>query len=149
MKLNPDAAGMDEGRLARLGEHLQGRYVDAGRIAGCQVAVVRHGEPAYFASFGSMDLERKRPVADDTIWRIYSMTKPITGVALMTLYERGAFQLSDPVDRFIPAWKDLKVEETDANGNKTLVDPQRPMTVKDLLMHMSGLGWGGRMAIRS
>ena len=141
MKLNPDAAGMDEGRLARIGEHLQGRYVDAGRIAGCQVAVVRHGEPAYFASFGSMDLERKRPVADDTIWRIYSMTKPITGVALMTLYEQGHFQLDDPVHRFIPEWRDLKVRERTADGQERLVDPQRPMSVRDVMMHMSGLGY--------
>ncbi|HZU16012.1 MAG TPA: serine hydrolase domain-containing protein, partial [Candidatus Dormibacteraeota bacterium] len=149
MKVNPDAAGLDAKRLERITEHLESRYIGPGKIAGAQVAVSRHGQLGYFRSFGLADRERSKPVTEDTIWRIYSMTKPITGVALMSLYEQGAFQLSDPVDRFIPAWKDLKVEETDANGNKTLVDPQRPMTVKDLLMHMSGLGWGGRMAIRS
>ena len=141
MKLNPDAAGMDGRRLERIAEHLQGRYIDTGRIAGCQVAVVRHGETAYLGSFGLADRERGRPVDDDTIWRIYSMTKPITGVALMTLYERGHFQLDDPVHRFIPEWRDLKVSEPDGSGGRRLVDPQRPMSVRDVMMHMSGLGY--------
>ena len=150
MKLNPDAAGMDGRRLERIAGHLQGRYVDAGRIAGCQVAVVRHGETAYFASFGLADRERGRPVEDDTIWRIYSMTKPITGVALMTLYEQGLFQLDDPVHRFIPEWRRLQVSEPDGSGpdgsgpdgrGRRLVEPQRPMSVRDVMMHMSGLGY--------
>jgi CubicO group peptidase (beta-lactamase class C family) len=97
----------------------------------------------YFRSFGCRDLERALPVTEDTIWRIYSMTKPITGVALMSLYERGTFQLTDPVTRFIPEWRDLKVRERAADGSERLVDPARPMTVRDLLMHMSGLGFGG------
>ncbi len=71
------------------------------------------------------------------------MTKPITGVALMSLYERGMFQLSDPVTRFIPEWRDLKVRQRAEDGSEQLVDPQRPMTVRDLLMHMSGLGFAG------
>jgi CubicO group peptidase (beta-lactamase class C family) len=143
MKVNPVGAGLDEGRLERITEHLQHRYIDAGRIAGCQVAVSRHGHVGYFRSFGRRDLERSVPVEEDTIWRIYSMTKPITGVALMSLYERGMFQLSDPVTRFIPQWRDLKVREQAADGAERLVDPQRPMTVRDLMMHMSGLGFGG------
>ena len=143
MKVNPGGAGLDEGRLERITEHLQQRYIDAGRIAGCQVAVSRHGHVGYFRSFGRRDLERSVPVEEDTIWRIYSMTKPITGVALMSLYESGMFQLSDPVTRFIPQWRDLKVREKAADGSERLVDPQRPMTVRDLMMHMSGLGFGG------
>jgi CubicO group peptidase (beta-lactamase class C family) len=95
MKVNPAGAGLDERRLERITEHLQARYIDAGRIAGCQVAVARHGQVGYFRSFGARDLERAAPVEQDTIWRIYSMTKPITGVALMSLYEHGMFQLSD------------------------------------------------------
>ncbi|HXZ64255.1 MAG TPA: serine hydrolase domain-containing protein [Streptosporangiaceae bacterium] len=143
MKVNPAAAGLAEPQLDRITEHLQDRYIDAGRIAGCQVAVARHGQPGYFRSFGHRDLERGLPVEEDTIWRIYSMTKPVTGVALMSLYERGLFQLSDPVTRYIPQWRDLKVRERAADGTERLVEPARPMTVRDLLMHMSGLGFGG------
>ena len=143
MKVNPAGAGLAERQLDRITEHFQSRYVDAGRIAGCQVAVARHGQVGYFRSFGCRDLERALPVTEDTIWRIYSMTKPITGVALMSLYERGTFQLTDPVTRFIPEWRDLKVRERAADGSERLVDPARPMTVRDLLMHMSGLGFGG------
>jgi CubicO group peptidase (beta-lactamase class C family) len=143
VKINPDAAGMDGARLDRIEEHLRSRYIEPGKIAGCQTAVVRHGQLAYFSSLGMMDRERGKPVTDDTIWRIYSMTKPITGVALMTLYERGHFQLSDPVHRFIPQWRNLKVGERASDGSTRLVDPQRPMTVRDLMMHMSGIGYGG------
>jgi CubicO group peptidase (beta-lactamase class C family) len=143
MKINPAGAGLDERRLERITEHFQARYIDAGRLAGCQVAVARHGHVGYFRSFGAADLERSAPVGEDTIWRIYSMTKPITGVALMSLYERGMFQLSDPVARFIPEWAGLKVRERAEDGSERLVDPQRPMTVRDLLMHMSGLGFAG------
>jgi CubicO group peptidase (beta-lactamase class C family) len=143
MKVSPFGAALDERQLERITEHLQHRYIDAGRIAGCQVAVARHGHVGYFRSLGCRDLERSLPVEEDTIWRIYSMTKPITGVALMTLYERGMFQLSDPVTRFIPQWRGLQVRERAADGSERLVDPERPMTVRDLMMHMSGLGFGG------
>jgi CubicO group peptidase (beta-lactamase class C family) len=142
MKIDPDGAGFDAGRLERITEHLTRRYIEPQKIAGCQTVVARHGEVGYFSSLGSMDLERGKPVADDTIWRIYSMTKPITGVALMTLYERGHFQLDDPIHRFIPEWRDLKVAEKTADGSKRLVEPERPMSVRDALMHMTGLGWG-------
>ncbi len=142
MKIDPAAAGLDERQLERITDHFQDRYIDAGRIAGCQVVVARHGHVGYFRSFGQRDLERSAPVEDDTIWRIYSMTKPITGVALMTLYERGMFQLADPVSRFIPQWRDLKVRERTDDGER-LVEPRQPMTVRDLLTHMSGLGFAG------
>src|SRR5579884_552421 len=142
MKVNPDAAGMDARRLERITEHLQERYIGPGKIAGCQTAVVRHGQVAYFSSLGSMDLERAKPVAEDTIWRLYSMTKPITGVALMTLYERGFFQLDDPVHRFIPSWRDIKVREKGSDGEARLVDPRRAPTVRDVMMHTSGVGYG-------
>ncbi|HEV3225382.1 MAG TPA: serine hydrolase domain-containing protein [Acidimicrobiales bacterium] len=142
MKIDPDGAGFDAGRLDRITEHIQRRYIDPQKIAGCQTVVFRHGAVGYFSSLGSMDLERDKPVAEDTIWRLYSMTKPITGVALMTLYERGAFRLNDPVDRFIPEWRDLKVKERQPDGSTRLVEPERPMTVRDALMHMTGLGWG-------
>jgi len=140
--VDPDAAGLDAGRLERIDEHVLRRYIEPGKIAGCQVAVARHGQLGYFRSFGARDRERDKPVTADTIWRIYSMTKPITGVALMTLYERGLFQLNDPVHRFIPEWRALKVREL-TEGSSRLVEPHRPMSVRDLLMHMSGLGFAG------
>src|SRR5437868_14659691 len=100
MKINPDGAGLDERRLERITEHIQERYIDAGRIAGAQVAVSRHGQVGYFRSFGARDLERGKPVEEDTIWRIYSMTKPITGVAVLRLFESGLLLLDVPVPRF-------------------------------------------------
>jgi CubicO group peptidase (beta-lactamase class C family) len=144
VKVNPDAAGLDAERLERITRHFDRRYITPGKIAGCQVAVARRGHLGYFRSFGSMDLERGKRVNEETIFRIYSMTKPITGVALLTLYEQGEFQLNDPVHRFIPEWKDLKVREKSEDGSSRLVEPQRPMSVRDLLMHMSGLGFAGR-----
>ncbi len=137
MKVDPEGAGLDSRQLSRIGEHLRARYVEPGKIAGCQVTVARHGTVGYFESFGMMDRERERPMAEDSIFRLYSMTKPITGVALMKLYERGHFQLGDPVHRWIPEWRDLKVKSGGA-----LVDQDRPMSVKDALMHATGLGWG-------
>jgi CubicO group peptidase (beta-lactamase class C family) len=146
MKIDADAAGFDAIRLEHITDHFSRRYVEAGRIVGGQALVARHGSVGYFRSFGLMDRERDRPVRDDTIWRIFSMTKPITGVALMTLFERGMFQLSDPVARYIPSWTEMKVSERAEDGAKVLVDPQRPVTVRDVLMHMSGVGWGGQDA---
>jgi len=134
--------GLDEARLERIGEHLVTRYVEPGKVAGCQALVARGGQVAYSRSFGLADRERGTPVRDDTIWRIYSMTKPITSVALMTLYERGLFQLTDPVHRFIPEWRGVKVCELDGAGGDRLVEPERPPTVRDVLTHTSGLGYG-------
>ncbi len=142
MKIDPDGAGLDARRLERITEHFEKQYIQPGRIVGGQVVVSRHGSVGYFKSFGSMDRERAKPVVDDTIWRIYSMTKPITGVALLSLYEKGLFQLNDPVHRYIPEWRDLKVKERGPDGERRLVDPKRPMSVKDVMMHMSGLGFG-------
>lgn len=140
-KVVPEAAGFDAERLARVDEHLRTRYIEPGKIAGCQVAVTRHGQLAHFTSLGSMDRERQRPVQDDTIWRLYSMTKPITGTALLTLYEKGLFQLSDPVHRFIPAFRDMKVTEK-RGDERVLVDAERPISVRDAMMHMTGIGYG-------
>lgn len=146
MKVDPSAAGFDAARLSRIDDHLRSRYVEPGKIAGCQIVVSRRGQAAHSSSLGSMDRERGKPVYDDTIWRLYSMTKPITGVALMTLYERGSFQLSDPVHRFLPEWRDVLVKERTESGTAHLVPPKREMTVRDLLMHMSGIGYGPKTA---
>ncbi|HLM63451.1 MAG TPA: serine hydrolase domain-containing protein [Acidimicrobiales bacterium] len=144
--VHAEDAGFDATRLARIDDHLRRRYVDAGKIAGCQVAVVRHGRLAHHSSLGVTDLERGTPVADDTIWRLYSMTKPVTGVALLSLYERGRFRLSDPVERFIPEFRGLQVQERAEDGTKRLVDPERPMSIRDAMMHMTGIGYGPRDA---
>lgn len=142
MKIDAVAAGLDESRLGRIGEHLRSRYLDAGKIAGAQVAIVRCGHIGYFESFGDRDRERSLPVADDTIWRLYSMTKPITGVAMMTLYEQGHFQLNDAVDRWIPEWKGMTVSEDDGNGGTRVVPADRAPTIRDILSHTSGIGYG-------
>lgn len=136
------AAGLNEARLERIGEHLRSRYVESGKIAGCQVAVVRHGRLGHFSSYGQMDRERGVDVGDDTIWRLYSMTKPITGVAMMTLYEQGHFQLDDAIDRWIPQWRDMTVRQVDADGNEQIVPAERPPTIRDVLSHTSGIGYG-------
>jgi CubicO group peptidase (beta-lactamase class C family) len=146
MKVNPDAAGFDADRLQLIDEHLRRSYVDPRKIAGCQVVVVRRGQIAHHSSLGAMDLERDRPVLDDTIWRLYSMTKPVTGVALLTLYERGLFQLTDPIHRFLPEFRDMKVKERLEDGSRRLVDAEQPITVRDAMMHMTGIGFGPRGA---
>jgi CubicO group peptidase (beta-lactamase class C family) len=133
---------MSSARLERITEHFESNYVAPGKIPGCQITVVRGGHVAYTRSLGLMDRERERPMRDDTIFRIYSMTKPIASVALMQLYERGMFQLNDPVQRYLPAWSDLRVGERQPDQSLTLVKPRRPMNVRDVLMHMTGLPGG-------
>lgn len=142
MNVDAAGAGLDEGRLERIGQHLRTRYIDPAKIAGAQVAVVRGGVVGYFESFGVQDRERAVPVADDAIWRLYSMTKPITGVAMMTLYEQAHFQLDDPVDRWIPEWKNMTVREADPNGGSRIVPAHRAPTIRDILTHTSGIGYG-------
>jgi CubicO group peptidase (beta-lactamase class C family) len=139
VKVDPEGAGFDPGRLERITEHFERRYVTTGKIPGCQVAVSRGGKVAYWRSLGLMDRERSKPVEDDTIWRIYSMTKPITSVALMQLYELGQFQLADPLHRYIPEWEHLRVGELQSDGSVRMVDQVRPVSVRDALTHMTGL----------
>ena len=139
MAAEPDAAGMDGARLERITRHFETNFIEPGKIAGCQIAVIRHGRVAYQRTLGLMDRERARPMADDTIFRIFSMTKPIASVALMQLYERGMFQLTDPVSRYIPAWRTQMVGVVGDDGSIDLVKPERPMNVRDVLMHTTGL----------
>jgi len=146
VKVDPGLAGFDAVRLARIDEHLRTRYVEPGKIAGCQVLVSRRGQVALSSSIGSMDLERSKRVYDDTIWRLYSMTKPITGVALLSLYERGRFELSDPVHRFLPEWRDVMVKERAPDATAHLVSPTCPISIRDVMMHMGGIGYGPRSA---
>ncbi|WP_293904051.1 serine hydrolase domain-containing protein [Phenylobacterium sp.] len=135
--------GLDATRLERIGEHLERNYIGPGKITGCQVSVARHGHIAYLKSFGQMDRERNKPTRDDTIYRIYSMTKPITSVALMTLYEQGYFQLNDPVSRYVPSWKAHRVWVSGEGDDMVTEAPGRPITFRDVLSHTAGLTYGG------
>lgn len=140
--LAPRQAGFAPERLERITAHLERNYIQTGKIAGCQTLVARHGHVAYFRSLGLMDRERNRPMADDTIFRIYSMTKPITSVALMTLYEQGYFQLNDPVYRVIPEWRDHAVYVSGEGASLQTRAPTRPMTFRHVLSHTGGLTYG-------
>ncbi|MGE5596636.1 MAG: serine hydrolase domain-containing protein [Hyphomicrobiales bacterium] len=143
MATAPESLGFAPGRLDRITGHIERNYIQPGKIAGAQVLVARHGETAYFHSFGCRDRERQAPMTDDTIFRIYSMTKPITSVALMTLYEQGHFQLNDPVSRVIPEWRDQKVWVSGEGDAMELADPEQPMTFRHVLSHTGGLTYGG------
>ncbi len=110
LKVEADAAevGFDPARLERIDRHFT-RYVDDGRLPGWLITVSRHGKLAHVSACGSRDTEAGLPVETDTMWRIFSMTKPITSVAAMILYEEGGFELNDPVSRYIPAFADARV----------------------------------------
>jgi len=139
-------SGFDLNRLERLTTHLQGRYIDEGKISGCQLALMRHGQLAYQRSLGQMDLGRGRSMADDAIFRIYSMTKPVTSVALMMLYERGLFQLDDPVSRWVPSWREQCVYVAGDGKGPFQTEPlRRSVSIRDLLRHTSGLTYGGQL----
>jgi CubicO group peptidase (beta-lactamase class C family) len=143
MKVDPRAAGFCPKKLERLSTHLQERYITPEKISGCQVLVKRRGVAAFSAAMGQMDLARQKPMAADTIFRIYSMTKPITSIALMMLFEEGRFQLTDPVFKFIPSWRSHRVwveGDGDAMITKT---PASPLTIQHLLCHTAGLTYGG------
>ena len=135
------AHGLAEKKLANLTPHLQ-KYVDTGKLPGFSCLVSRRGEEAYFHAYGHRDVERELDVSRDTIFRIYSMSKPITSVALMTLYERGFFQLDDSVSKYIPGWADLSVYESGSGDRMKTASCKTPMTIKHLLTHTSGLTYG-------
>jgi CubicO group peptidase (beta-lactamase class C family) len=137
--VTPESVGLDSAQLARVGEHLGKRYVEPGKIPGSITLVARGGQVCYLDVQGQRDRERGTPMTADSILRIYSMTKPVTSVALMTLYEQGLFSLDDPVHRFIPSWKNLQVYKAGTFPMFLTVPCQRPMTIRDLLMHSSGL----------
>ncbi len=134
--------GLSLSRLSRIEGWLQ-RYLDEGRITGGLTVVARRGEVAWFRAAGLMDRERDLPVTDDTVFRIYSMTKPITSVALLMLYEDGLFQLDRPVHRYIPQWESLRVYRSGQYPDIETEKPERPMTIADLLSHQAGLSYGG------
>lgn len=141
IEVDPVAVGLDPGRLKRLDQFLQGIHA-AGRIPGWVLAISRSGKLAHVSTGGDCDLETGRPVEQDTLFRIYSMTKPITAVAAMILYECGAFELSDPVARFIPSFADQRVF-TGGSDLRPVTEPAtRPITMWNLLTHTAGLTYG-------
>src|SRR5688500_4707592 len=135
MEVAPERAGFDPARLERITGHLDRNYIEPGKIAGCQVLVARHGVPSYFRSLGSMDLERGKPMRDDTISRTSSMTRPTTSVALMQLSEQGHFQLTDPVSRVVPSWRGHKVWVSGDKEEMVTKEPEQPMTFRHVLSH--------------
>jgi CubicO group peptidase (beta-lactamase class C family) len=141
--MSPLRAGIDLHRLQPFTERLQRDFIDTGRLPGCQWLVARHGEVVQRRSLGLMDAERGRPMRDDALFRIYSMSKPITSVALMMLHEEGRFGLNDPVSAYIPAWKDQMVWAGGSGDAMRLERPRQPMTIRHLLNHSSGLTYGG------
>jgi len=129
-------------RLARLDRFLQTRYIETGKLPCAETLIYRHGEIVHRSRLGLADVERGRPLAEDTLFRIYSMTKPITSVAFMMLVEEGLVALDDPVHRFIPAWEGLGVYDGGGPGAFRTRPPERPMQMIDLLRHTSGLTYG-------
>ena len=139
----PEGVGMSAERLQRINEMVQ-RYIDNKQIAGAVTAVARRGRVVHFGAHGLMDLESKRPMRPDTLFRLASTTKPVTGVAIMVLMEEGKLRLNDPVSRFLPEFKEAKVAVKEAaDAELRLVPASRPITVRDLLTHTSGLASGG------
>jgi CubicO group peptidase (beta-lactamase class C family) len=128
--------------LRRIDDHLKRVYIDSGRFPGTQMLVYRRGQIVHSAVQGFADVERKLPVKDDTIFRIYSMTKPITSVAFMMLFEEGRVALDEPVAKYIPEWAGLGVFQAGLAPNFLTRPPTRPMQIVDLLRHTSGLTYG-------
>jgi CubicO group peptidase (beta-lactamase class C family) len=141
VEIDPGEVGFDVDRLARIDRHLA-RYVDDGLLPGWLVAVTRHGQVAHLSTYGQRDIEGGLPVELDTLFRIYSMTKPVTSVAAMMLYEEGAFELTDPVYRSIPSFRDAQVYRSGSSINPTLEPASEPVRIWHLLTHTAGLTYG-------
>jgi len=141
-RVAPEAVGMSSDRLERLDSAMQG-LVDDGLLAGITTMISRQGKIAHLGTFGHQNIEDGVEMSEDTIFRIYSMTKPITGVALMILYEEGKFRLSDPVHRYIPEFEGLVVAKEDGPNGQPITEPaDHPMTIRELMAHTAGLSYG-------
>ena len=139
----PEKVGFSAQRLERIRPAMQD-YVDKGHVPGFLTVVARRGKIVHFETIGMRDIENEKPIEPDTLFRIHSMSKPITSVAVMMLYEAGHFQLDTPVSDFIPEFKDMKVY----NENQTeILEAKNEVTIKHLLTHTAGLtyGWGGKL----
>ena len=138
---DPAEVGLDAERLRRIDRHFA-RYVDDGRLPGWLLVVSRRGRLAHVSRYGSRDLEAGLPVEPDTLWRVYSMTKPVTSVAAMMLYEEGMFELNDPVSRFIPAFAGVRVYAGGSDQRQVTVPATEPVRIWHLLTHTAGLTYG-------
>lgn len=138
----PEAVGMDSARLDRITQAMQG-YVDEGLLAGVVTMAARDNKIVHFESVGYRDLEAQAAMSNDALFRIYSMSKPITGVALMILYEEGKFRLADPVEKYLPEFKDLQVYAGTNDDGTLITEPQNhKMTIRELMSHTGGLSYG-------
>jgi CubicO group peptidase (beta-lactamase class C family) len=139
---NPEALGFDSQRLAKLDAYMSKAVTD-GRIAGMSTLLARHAQVVSVKTYGVRSLATGAPMTRDTIVRLYSMSKPITGVAMMMLFEDGRWQLDDPVTKFVPEFKALKVMSgADAEGRRSIQDMKRPPTMRELMSHTAGFGYG-------
>jgi CubicO group peptidase (beta-lactamase class C family) len=141
VEIDPEEAGFGGDRLQRIDRHFA-RYVDDGRLPGWLLAVTRAGRVVHATTYGQRDMEATLPIEFDTIFRIYSMTKPVTSVAAMMLYEEGAFELKDPVSRFIPSFADMRVYRQGSSLSPVTEPAVEPVRMWHLLTHMSGLTYG-------
>jgi CubicO group peptidase (beta-lactamase class C family) len=134
----PESVGLSSDRLDRIASVVQ-RDIDDKRIAGAVTLVVRHGKVAWFKAQGMADRENSKPMPTDALFRICSMTKPITSVAVMMLYEEGKFLLDDPVSKYLPEFKNPKVLVKPASGEPYTIPATKEITIRDLLRHTSGI----------
>jgi CubicO group peptidase (beta-lactamase class C family) len=140
----PQSLGFDPAKLKLLDDAMD-HAVDAGQVAGIEIMAVRHGRIADLHMHGVADMDANTPIARDTIFRMYSQTKPMIGVAMMILYEKGLWKLDDPVTKFVPEFANLKVlAGTGADGKPLLEDMKRPPTMRELMTHTAGFGYGLR-----
>jgi CubicO group peptidase (beta-lactamase class C family) len=140
-EVDPAEVGFDPERLQRLDRHFA-RYVDDGRLPGWLITVSRHGRLAHVSWYGSRDREAGLPVEAGTLWRIYSMTKPVTSVAAMMLYEQGRLELTDPVSTFIPSFADVRVYAGGSDLRQVTTPATEPVRIWHLLTHTAGLSYG-------
>ena len=137
--VSPESVGLDGKVMGNIRDYLKEQYIEPGKYIGTLTLVARKGEIAYLDAIGFMDRENKKAMQEDAIFSIYSMSKPITSIALMQLYEKSLFRLDDPIHWHIPSWRNLRVYESGLYPNFLTSRPKRHMTIRDLLSHMSGL----------
>lgn len=139
---NPDKNGLSSSQLKEMESYFS-KLVSAKKVAGLSTLVAKDGKVVHFKTYGKQSIETGKPMAEDSIFRLYSMSKPVTGVAMMMLWEQGKFKLDDPVAKYLPEFKELQVYKGQKeNGELQLVEPKRAPTIRDLMRHTSGLSYG-------